>query len=163
MGFQFKQDLTDKILKGLKTQTRRPDKEGDYGNADVTVIYRNGRKLWAIGQVYAIQPGRGKKGVGFLRIKNIRNEDVRYISREDAIAEGFKNRIEFLQVWISFYDPHVAIIKVRDGGWDVQWRDSAVLTHEWHDRSEEDVINGLLTRPNNLYRAHIIDFELAAR
>jgi len=160
MGFQFKPELSDKIMKGLKTQTRRPDKEGDYGDAWVTTIYRNGRKLWKIGQVYAIQPGRGKKGVGFLRITNIRNEDVRYISHTDAVAEGFNNRIEFLRVWCSFYDPQVSIIDSIPGRWTVEYKVSGVLTYRWAIVDEQAVIDGLLTRPNDLYRAHVIDFKL---
>lgn len=45
-----------------------------------------------------------------LRIKlaAIRCEDVRHISHEDALAEGFSNRLEFWQVWCGFYDPPMA-------------------------------------------------------
>lgn len=160
MGFQFKKELAGKILKGLKTQTRRPDKEGDYGDAWVTTIYRNGRKLWKIGQVYAIQPGRGKPGVGFLKIKNIRNEDVRYISQTDAVAEGFTDRIGFLQVWCSFYDSAVTIEDLGKRGWDVAIDTGGGVVHRWYHLDEDGVINALLLRPNDLYRAHIIDFEL---
>ncbi len=160
MGFQFKPELVDKIKKGLKTQTRRPDKEGDTADTWVTTIYRNGRKLWKIGQTYAIQPGRGKRGVGFLTIKNIRNEDVRYISQTDAVAEGFNDRIGFLQVWCGFYDPAVTIEDFGKRGWDVAIDTGGGAVHRWYHLDEQGVINALLLRSNDLYRAHVIDFKL---
>lgn len=160
MGFQFKKELAEKILKGLKTQTRRPDKHDDYGDANVTTIYRNGRKLWKIGQTYAIQPGRGKKGIGFLKIKNIRNEDVRFISQTDAVAEGFEDRIGFLKVWCGFYDPAVTIEDFGKRGFDVAIDTGGGVVHRWYHLDEDGVIKALLLRPNDLYRAHIIDFEL---
>lgn len=93
------------------------------------------RVKYRVGKSYALQPGRGKPAplVAALRtpdsivrkivtehdgpfyyamadparivITAIGHEDVRTISDEDAIAEGFKDRIGFLEVWCSFYDP----------------------------------------------------------
>lgn len=55
----FKADLRQKILEGIKTQTRRPIKSGEWLKFDDQVI-RNGRLKWQVGREYAVQYGRGK-------------------------------------------------------------------------------------------------------
>lgn len=40
-----------------------------------------------------------------IRVLNIRREDVRNISPDDAMAEGFETRTDFWNVWCGFYDP----------------------------------------------------------
>ena len=53
------------------------------------------RLKWAVGKgffadkTYAVQPGRGKKAVGRIRITEIRRERVQDISEEDAQREGW--------------------------------------------------------------------------
>lgn len=46
------------------------------------------RCKWLVGRTYAVQPGRGKKAAGRIRITGIRQERVQDISIQDAIAEG---------------------------------------------------------------------------
>lgn len=122
----------DKVLSGQKTQTRRlvkPDdtelikpldtdlvfSEGDKlftfykatETRDITSVERNGRHIYNVGQTYAVQPGRGKPAVARIRITDIRCEDVREISAEDAKAEGFESVTHFLLVWTQMHDSKI--------------------------------------------------------
>jgi hypothetical protein len=118
----FSKLLLPKVLDQSKWQTRRPEQDGDrYDalNSRVVRTSRNGRAmtLWQVGKKYAIQPGRAKKGLGHFEVVNIRSEDVRHISHDDAMAEGFASRLDFLAVWIGFYDKRVKLEKVDQGYW----------------------------------------------
>lgn len=93
----------EKIKAGEKTQTRRAwnvtmDMHTDpaTGQRRVTV---NGRLKYRVGGWYAVQPGRGKKGVGWIVIKNMWVEKVRdYTFRKEprieipGVAWGFAER-----------------------------------------------------------------------
>jgi hypothetical protein len=101
------------IMSGRKTQTRRRIKDGEWRWVVLapvetyTVYYYNADKKKSIryqsGKTYAVQPGRGKKAVGRIRITSIWKEPVNAISEADAIAEGFASRDEFLDVWKGLY------------------------------------------------------------
>lgn len=92
----FKDELCDKVLSGEKTQTRRMKKEGEYfvGGSFTRVmvkkqnLYRMSRVKWMIGRTYAVQPGRGKKAVGRMKLLAIREEPLRDIAWRDVKAEG---------------------------------------------------------------------------
>ena len=120
----FKLELCEAILAGRKTQTRRVEKPGDVELYDQKVIggkivdyiravVRNGRVLWEVGRTYAIQPGRGKKAVGRFLLTDIRQEQLRDISEEDAEAEGFPfydtwrilSGIRFAEYWDTIHKP----------------------------------------------------------
>jgi hypothetical protein len=93
----FKPDLAEKVLTKEKTQTRRVQLPGDEAIRDetgriigVTRFDRRGRRrlLYGVGLVYAVQPGRGKKALGYATLGQIRDEQVKDISERDAIEEG---------------------------------------------------------------------------
>jgi len=74
----FSKEHIEKIKKGTKTQTRRVR-----------------RGIYQVGKDYAVQPGRGEKGIPNLRIviDEIQREERLFgapmpISHEDALAEG---------------------------------------------------------------------------
>lgn len=121
MGYIFSKDLLPKVQDGSKTQTRRPYKSGDHVRDEhCSAVYRNGRKKWSVGQRYAVVPGRGKKGVGFIEMTRLRYDgDVRNISEVDAIAEGFETPLDFIAVWCSFYDESVRLEKLSKGRWSL--------------------------------------------
>lgn len=87
----FKPELVEKILAAEKTETRRPVKPGQ-----AKCRY----KPWGS---YALQPGRGKKAVGRIRMVEIRRERLGDINEEGATREGFENRAAFLAYWKELY------------------------------------------------------------
>jgi len=74
----------DMIGRGTKTQTRRL-RRGPY----------------KVGGVYAVQPGRGKKAVGHIRIKRIWQEKLLYMTEDDVRAEGFEAWHNFITVFYA--------------------------------------------------------------
>lgn len=70
----FKPELVEAIVGNLKTVTRRKSDR-----------YR-------VGSTYAVQPGRGKKGVARIRVVDVRAErfDPKAITWAEARREGFR-------------------------------------------------------------------------
>lgn len=105
----FKPELAALILVGGKTQTRRVVKEGDRSTIfspyhaipqSPDCVQRNGRILWQVGRVYAVQPGRGKSAVAHFLLEGIRYcARAGDISEDDAHAEGFENAATFCAVY----------------------------------------------------------------
>jgi hypothetical protein len=93
-----------------KTQTRRParldDRYAYVSDRDDRrlSIYRNGRLLYQTGRAYAIQPGRGMKGIGRFRLVSLDFVgQAKDISEADARAEGFASPDNFRAVWCTMY------------------------------------------------------------
>lgn len=80
-----------------------------------------------------------------LKLLDIRQEDVRNITKQDAGDEGFpihRPLIPFLEVWSGFYDrPALPIIRKAYG--------QTPYAHKI-----------LLQRPDNLYQAYALTFEI---
>ena len=91
------------VKDGTKAQTRRPVKEDEFavnqhdhmlpyppfGGDEIDTVYSAmGAMKWQVARTYAVQPGRGKKSVGRIRITKIRRERLGDISDEDCFAEG---------------------------------------------------------------------------
>ena len=112
------------VLDGTKTQTRRPVKASQESNRwdiETDVINEviqwldngkeypaNMRSIYVVGRTYAVQPGRGKKSVGRIRVTKIRRERLREISVEDAKAEGANSAppfgMDYIPGWQSLGD-----------------------------------------------------------
>ena len=93
----FKSELCDKVLSGEKTQTRRLKRENEYfthgfARQPDSVTRRSETTLdarkWVVGRTYAVQPGRGKKAVGRIKLLAIREEPLQDISDDDCYEEG---------------------------------------------------------------------------
>jgi|MudIll2142460700_1097286.scaffolds.fasta_scaffold00488_9 hypothetical protein len=100
----FKPELITRILSRQKTETRRPCKPEEVWVGpsidDIRLVRHNDRVKWALGQTYALQPGRGKPGIGRrILLTNIRRERLAEITVWGAKREGFSNRSEFFDYW----------------------------------------------------------------
>ena len=112
------------VLDGTKTQTRRPCYTGApwydapwRGNLKslvtptvVSINMRTGksRTRWEEGKTYAVQPGRGKKAVGRIRITKIRRERLQEIKPEEFRREGLISGapimvLFFIELWDGIY------------------------------------------------------------
>lgn len=188
MGLTFKPELAALVMAGQKTQTRRLVKPNESLGAAWTDsdVRENGitRRLavvkykiipgrteipsrtcikWQVGRTYAVQPGRGKKGIGFIRITDIRREDVRQISHEDALAEGFESRPHFLQTWCELNGGKLFLWQHEDGYWvlhdHTRPRRRCRVTHHG---SEGNVLKKLASYPRSLFDAFALTFEVLA-
>jgi len=66
------------------------------------------RTRFRVGNTYAVQPGRGKKAVGRIRILGIRRERLQEITWQDAVAEGIPQYMKLgmpdsLEIYCSFW------------------------------------------------------------
>lgn len=87
----FKPEMIERILAGDKTVTRRPI----VGNADCR---------YKVGREYALQPGRGKKSVGRILIKDIRATQLGpQLTILESAKEGFGSFRDFRDYWEDLY------------------------------------------------------------
>ena len=157
----FKPEQIEQIKMGNKIETRRVVKPGEkimyqYAGKDhATVIeFSNGRTKWQVGKTYAICPGRGKSGVGFIRINGLSlDEDVRRISLASARDEGFLSVNSFLSTWIHIND-HSA-----QACWEPQSQRWIWYTGDAAGGLEADWWAYLDSRPAARYRAWVIWFS----
>jgi len=84
-----------------------------------------------------------------IQITAIRGEDVRAISREDAIAEGFRPdfypKFAFWETWCGFYDPTIV---------------DPLLSAKKECPSVDWAPDFLWERPDHLYNAWVLEFRL---
>jgi hypothetical protein len=110
----FSEKSVEGLLSGRKTQTRRLVKEHDFQRKDdgsVCNEFREGnfeivnkeliplfKRKWSIGKDYAVQLGRGRKGLSFrVKIVGIRKEKLLDICERDLRLEGYDNVNTFLK------------------------------------------------------------------
>lgn len=87
----FKPQLARAIANGRKTATRRPTHGAD-------------QCRYRIGHDYAIQPGRGKRGICRVKILDVHDQLAGDITLADARAEGFRTTADFKAYWTRLYD-----------------------------------------------------------
>jgi hypothetical protein len=96
------------VKTGVKTQTRRIVKERHvptYANGNIVAVHfsrkdRGGLRLkWMVGQEYAVQPKRGAKAIGKIRLTRIRFERLQDITDADAICEGVEDKQAYIKLW----------------------------------------------------------------
>lgn len=89
----FKGELADRVADGAKTVTRRQVKFHPDGEV-VPCAYLPDR-------VYAVQPGRGREAIAYIRVCSVRLERLGDITDDDAALEGGFDRAGFFDVWES--------------------------------------------------------------
>lgn len=165
---QFTHTL-DKVLSGEKTLTSRFVKLNQFYDPFFQQVYSltldrlplpahitaRRRILWQVGKTYAVQPGRRKAGVARIRLLAIKRYDVRQISAEDVLAEGFQSRLEFLETWTAMHD-HAAMFFPEDGHYSY-W---AGRTDKWVSVNAPRLYAMILARPIERYQAWQLRFEL---
>ncbi len=115
------QHTLEAVLAGRKTQTRRLMNQlgqameycKSYPNYphEIQSVWtaKNGvfRTKWEVYKTYAVQAGRGKPAIARIKIIRINEEcigrGVSVITDEQAKAEGFANRAEFLATWEAIH------------------------------------------------------------
>lgn len=94
----FGKGLIPAILAGEKTVTRR-----------TSTRYRPG-------STYAVQPGRGLRGVARIRVTDVRREPLGRLSDEEVAKEGFESQVDFAKYWISMhgrYDEETMVSRIE--------------------------------------------------
>ena len=99
----FGDEMADKVLAGLKTETRRR------GRGDEPCRYVPGRD-------YAVQRGRGMHSEGRIRVVSVHRETLGQMLHWKAVREGFSGVGEFMRYWESLHggyvhDEHVWVIR----------------------------------------------------
>jgi hypothetical protein len=121
------QHTWQQVLSGEKTQTRRLVEPGDFalngwreypsenspGAPGATAYVMSAKRhiRWCVLRTYAVQPGRGRKAVGRIRITAVRQERLQDISYDDIEAEGVWDlgevdrgpRLLFSELWDTIH------------------------------------------------------------
>lgn len=73
--------------------------------AKVRAFDRDWRALsFQVGDVRAVQPGRGMEAVAHIEITGIRPAIVGQVTDGDAVREGFRDRAAFVHAWVGIHD-----------------------------------------------------------
>lgn len=117
----FRPELARLVVRGKKTQTRRPMKpyvepESPYRTVKGRRVRRAVPKTIEVdgtrfvyryepGGCYAVQPGRGKAAVCRVLVDTVEPVLLTGLDLRDALAEGFRTRAEFADYWMRLYQP----------------------------------------------------------
>lgn len=120
------QHTLDAVLAHNKTQTSRIWKDyyaigaiNQWGDAspenDIKWIQslNSSRTIYHIGQILSIQPGRGKRGVGQIKILHMAKRDLRTFTHEDALREGYLYDSEFVSIWHKMHGANYIALVFR--------------------------------------------------
>lgn len=106
----FQREMVEKILAGEKTVTRRPVKYTVVTNhlGDYTQRTQSANPCrYEVGKTYAVQPARGMKSVGRIRILAVRRMELDALNAHggvvDALREGFSSWKDFQDYWTTLY------------------------------------------------------------
>jgi hypothetical protein len=104
------------VLAGHKSQTRRlfdPSKHcaivpgrtfGAFGHPVWRITHPvTARVYWQNGNTYAVQPGRGKRAIGRIRVTGLRVERLHQMTHKDALAEGVASVDEYAALWDTIH------------------------------------------------------------
>lgn len=141
------------VLESLPNFTSRTPYKGH----EIYAVHFRGRKasIYQVGKSCAVQPGRGQRAIGRIRITGIRREDVRDISDEDARAEGFASKWQFWETWTEMHDPRAYK--------HIMETTPAMLKVKTDDGREQWMFSYLKLCPAERYDAWVLTFEAEAQ
>jgi len=106
------------------------------------------RCLYARDRLYPLSTGYGEPVLGHVKLICIYRQDVRDITGEDAKAEGYRDKYDFLTTW-------------------VQEHDAEMTSDMWQASHMPEAVNHcpvfLGGRPYELYSAWVLVFKLAEK
>lgn len=80
-------------MAGEKTATRRRYQDNPRSP------WYHGRCAYKVGQVFTVNPGRGKTNIGRARVTKVYAQALGSMTEKDARREGCKNLKHFREVW----------------------------------------------------------------
>lgn len=118
----FSENSVAALCVGFKVVTRRPvgntvpgkyDAHGPlYADTPVAAVYeyndldwyRDGRVRWRIGQLLAVQPGRGRPALAHVQVVSLAYDArVCDLDAAEAMREGYENVGQFRAAWIEMH------------------------------------------------------------
>lgn len=152
----------------MKTQTRRIQRtretlnhgdarfKGVLSSDGMRYVYATPYLPHAVRKSYAVQPKRGGKSIARIEIRDIRAEDVRTITPEDAKVEGFALPFDFLATWVKMHDKEVNLARDMYGyHWGVGWG-------RYTSCADEQFYKFINYRPHERYQAWALSFEVVS-
>lgn len=99
----FRPELAQAILDGSKTETRRKARFRQVEEGTLAERSEWIEPPYKPGKTYAIQPGRGKRGIGRIRVHSVTLQLLYEMTDEDIRAEGFQNQPDFQRTWLEIH------------------------------------------------------------
>lgn len=160
------QHTWEKVLSGEQTEKRQLVQRFEGATMSkiggpIVVTDKHGRIKYAAGQIHLVQPAANKKSVARICILKVGRDDVRDISDEEAKAEGFNSRLDFLSSWVAKHDggANFTYYGLDDKPLKVfkQWRGVRL---RWVETDEEGILHHLKRRDDRKYMAWVLTFKL---
>ncbi len=89
----FKPELAEAVMAGVKTQTRRAT------SPNPKSPWWHGRCGYQPGKRFTVNPGRGKPNIGTAIVETVALVELGEITHADARAEGAVDVADFIAIW----------------------------------------------------------------
>lgn len=103
------------------------------------------RTIFQRGAIYTLQTASGAPILGRVKITCIHREDVREITHQDAVASGYRDKLDFLWRWAQDHDDPMA---------------DEIITCETSFEYRDHCPVFLWSRPDDFYRAWVLSFDV---
>lgn len=162
-SLSFKPELLDKVIRGRKTETRRLSREGESIANGVLWSRQHSpkphsflgiRRLFRVGQSYAVVPGRGQHQVGRVVVTQLRLERLFDITQESVDRECFGatpqeyiSRFQAMYKRSAKWNPLLRVVTFR-----LAITDTAENILSFFDYEKGEWACGILGKDNRLVR-----------
>ena len=96
------QHTHEQVMSGQKTRTMRLVNKGDVqvcGQIIANFGTDQARIRFMENKTYSVQPGRGQKSIGSIRVTEINSVSPNQLTISEIFEEGFQTRAEFYRAW----------------------------------------------------------------